>query len=285
MPITTIIALEEVRKTCSQWRLSRQSIAFVPTMGALHEGHLALVREAKKRADRVVVSIFVNPLQFGPKEDFASYPRMLQDDRVKLERENVDLLFVPNASEMYPEGFQTYIYNSEMADTLCGHYRPGHFQGVLTVVAKLFHLVQPQLAFFGKKDYQQFKLISKMVTDLFFDVQVEGLPTLREKDGLAMSSRNLRLQAEERQKAPHIFRCMQVVNAAYKKGERRRMALLSIFEAEFNKVPGFRLEYVEVRYQDELTQSPDELEKPAVILVAAYLGSVRLIDNLELGDL
>lgn len=285
MPITTIIALEEVRKTCSEWRLSRQKIAFVPTMGALHEGHLALVREAKKRADRVIVSIFVNPIQFGPKEDFASYPRMLQEDSSKLEREKVDVLFIPNAADMYPEGYQTFVYNNAVADILCGQYRPGHFQGVLTVVTKLFHLVHPHLAFFGKKDYQQLTLIAKMAKDLFFDLQVEGLPTLREADGLAMSSRNLRLMPAERPEAAHIFKAMQAVNAAYKKGERQRSALLALFQSELQKAPSLRLEYAEICYRSDLSQRPEVLEQPSVILVAAYLGSVRLIDNLELGDI
>ncbi len=285
MPITTIIAPEEVRKTCSQWRSERQKIAFVPTMGALHDGHLALVKRAKELCDRVIVSIFVNPLQFGPKEDFASYPRMLQGDSAKLEAAKVDALFIPNAADMYPAGYQTYIFNEGMSEILCGHYRPGHFQGVLTVVAKLFHLVQPHVALFGKKDYQQYQLIKKMVLDLFFDISIEGIATLREKDGLAMSSRNLRLNSAERSEAIQIYRAMQLVNVAYKKGEKLKAKLLEIFTRELAKSAGFRLEYAEIRYRDDLIQSPDQLEKPAVILVAAYLGSVRLIDNLELGEL
>ncbi len=282
MPIKTIIAPEEVRQTCLEWRINRSNVAFVPTMGALHDGHLQLVKEAKELAQKVVVSIFVNPLQFGPQEDFATYPRMLQIDREKLESVGADALFVPNAADMYPDGYQTYIYNNALADILCGRFRPGHFQGVLTIVAKLFHLVQPDVALFGKKDYQQFKMISKMNADLMFGINVRGIPTFRESDGLAMSSRNLRLSPEERQMAPSIYHAMQAVKAAYRAGETSRTRLEKLFAAELP--PPFRLEYAEVRNQDDLLAPDDRIEKPAVILIAAHLGSVRLIDNLELSE-
>lgn len=283
MPIKTIIAPEELRQTCSDWRFERSKLAFVPTMGALHEGHLRLVAEAKMLAQRVVVSIFVNPLQFGPQEDFATYPRMLQNDREKLEALGIDALFIPNAADMYPAGYQTYIYNDSLADILCGRFRPGHFQGVLTVVAKLFHLVQPDFALFGKKDYQQFKLISKMAKDLMFGIDVKGLPTLREADGLAMSSRNLRLSASDRQKAPQLFRAMQSVKDSFTKGQLKARVL----EEQFAKQLGsdFRLEYAEIRYQDDLSAPSDKIERAAVLIVAAHLGQVRLIDNLELSEL
>lgn len=282
MPIKTIIAPAELRQTCADWRLNRSSLAFVPTMGALHEGHLHLVSAAKQRAQKVVVSIFVNPLQFGPQEDFATYPRMLQADREKLEALGVDALFVPNTADMYPAGFQTYIYNDTLADILCGRFRPGHFQGVLTVVAKLFHLVQADFAIFGKKDYQQFALISKMAKDLMFPLEVIGMPTTRETDGLAMSSRNARLTAAERKIAPSLFQAMQKVRESLQSGEKKRAELESLFAKQLPE--SFRLEYGEIRYADDLSLPGDELTRPAILLVAAHLGQVRLIDNLELGE-
>lgn len=282
MPIRTIIAPEDVRKVCSEWRIERQTIAFVPTMGALHEGHLSLVKEAKASCDRVIMSIFVNPLQFGPKEDFASYPRMFQKDIAQIEPFGVDALFVPNAADMYPDGYQTYVTNDARSDILCGRFRPGHFQGVLTVVAKLFHLVQPHVALFGKKDYQQYQLIRKMADDLMFGIDVRGCPTLRDPDGLAMSSRNLRLTPEERRKAPYLFTRMQELKQRLERGENRAARLLQTFTADLAKEPSFRLEYAEIRSARDLGELGETIEEPAVLLVAAHLGSVRLIDNLEL---
>lgn len=283
MPISTVIAPGELRELTQKWRKEGKKLAFVPTMGALHAGHISLVEEARKRADIVIVSIFVNPMQFGPNEDFGSYPRMLVQDIARLEASHVDVLFAPNAADMYPEGFQTVVSNSEMSDILCGRFRPGHFSGVLTVVNKLFNLVQPNYAIFGKKDYQQFTLISKMVKDLCMDLEVIGHPTLRESDGLAMSSRNLRLSPQEREEAAQIHRAMQSVAAVHKKGEVDREKLEHQFQDELAKVPGFRFEYAEIREQGTLNAFGKTIDKPAVILVAAHLGSVRLIDNLEFG--
>lgn len=283
MPISTVIAPGELRELTLEWRKAGKKLAFVPTMGALHAGHISLVEEARKRADHVIVSIFVNPMQFGPNEDFGNYPRMLVQDIAKLEESHVDVLFAPNAADIYPEGFQTVVSNSEMSDILCGRFRPGHFSGVLTVVNKLFNLVQPHYAIFGKKDYQQFTLISKMVKDLAMDLEVIGGPTLREEDGLAMSSRNLRLKSDERPKAAQIHQSMQAVASAHKKGEKDREKLEQLFRAELEKVPGFRFEYAEIRQRGTLNVFPKAVDGPAVILVAAHLGSVRLIDNLEFG--
>jgi pantoate--beta-alanine ligase len=271
-----------MRQLSREWRAAGEKTAFVPTMGALHDGHLALVREAQKKADRVVVSIFVNPIQFGPKEDFSSYPRMLQADSEKLHSLGVNALFAPNAADMYPSGYETYVNNDKRSDILCGRFRPGHFQGVLTVVCKLFHIVEPDFALFGKKDYQQFTLLRKMAQDLCFPIDVVGCPTLRDPDGLAMSSRNLRLTAEERQLAPELHRAMQMVHDALQGGEKKQAVLLDIFSEQMRRFPAFRVEYAEIRGAADLSDFGQTIDKPAVLLVAAHLGSVRLIDNLEL---
>jgi pantoate--beta-alanine ligase len=273
-----------MRQLSREWRAAGEKVAFVPTMGALHDGHLALVKEAQKKAGRVVVSIFVNPIQFGPKEDFASYPRMLQADSEKLSSLGVNALFAPNAADMYPAGYETYIYNEKRSDILCGHFRPGHFQGVLTVVCKLFHIVEADFALFGKKDYQQFTLLKKMAQDLCFPIEVIGCPTLRDPDGLAMSSRNLRLTPEERKLAPELHRAMQMVNEALKGGETQHKVLLEIFAEQMKQFPAFRVEYAEIRGASDLADCGEAIDRPAVLLVAAHLGSVRLIDNLELSS-
>lgn len=282
MPVSTIIAPSDLRTRVREWRLQGKTTGFVPTMGALHEGHISLVKAAKEKCDHVVVSIFVNPLQFGPKEDFGSYPRMLQADIEKLEAEGgVDIVFAPIAADMYPEGFQTTVTNNAIATILCGRSRPGHFDGVLTVVSKLFHLVQPDFAFFGKKDYQQLKLIANMVRDLAFPLEVLGIPTMREEDGLAMSSRNLRLTKEERAIAPKLYQALSHIAESAVDGEKDVSKLLQGFEKELSGVKDFRLDYIDIRTQDRLAAFSGEIDKPAVALVAAYLGSVRLIDNLE----
>ncbi len=282
MPIRTIIAPADMRQLSREWRAAGVKTAFVPTMGALHDGHLALVREAQKKAERVVVSIFVNPIQFGPKEDFASYPRMLQADSEKLSNLGVNALFAPNAADMYPSGYETYVYNDKRSDILCGRFRPGHFQGVLTVVSKLFHIVEPDFALFGKKDYQQFTLLKKMAQDLCFPIDVIGCPTLRDPDGLAMSSRNLRLTPDERKLAPELHRAMQMVKDALNGGEKQQKILLDIFAEQLKRFPAFRLEYAEIRGAADLSDFSETIDRPSVLLVAAHLGSVRLIDNLEL---
>lgn len=283
MPVRTIIAPSDLRAQTLEWRLQRKKIAFVPTMGALHDGHISLVEGAKKYADHVIVSIFVNPLQFGPQEDFGSYPRMLAADVGKLEQVGVDTLFAPIAADMYPKGFQTIVTNNEINNILDGRSRPGHFDGVLTVVSKLFNLVQPDYALFGKKDYQQLKLISNMVRDLCFPIEVIACPTLRDDDGLAMSSRNLRLSASERKIAPRIYQGLNRIAERFKSGETNPEKLAQMFREELAKIKEFRLDYVEIRTQDRLQSFEGKVDKPAVALVAAHLGSVRLIDNLEFG--
>lgn len=283
MPVSTIIAPLDLRAQILDWRLERKKIALVPTMGALHSGHISLVEAAKKQADRVIVSIFVNPLQFGPKEDFGSYPRMLAQDLEKLEAAGVDALFAPIAADIYPEGFQTVVTNNAISHILEGRSRPGHFDGVLTVVAKLFNLVQPDCACFGKKDYQQLKLIANMARDLCFPIEIIGCPTVREEDGLAMSSRNLRLAPAERQWAPQIYRGLSLIAEAYKAGEKDDAKLSGLFQEELAKAKDFRLDYIDIRTQDRLAAFDGTVDKPAVALVAAQLGTVRLIDNLEFG--
>lgn len=283
MPVSTIIAPSDLRAQTQEWRLNRKKIAFVPTMGALHDGHMSLVEAAQSRADRVIVSIFVNPLQFGPKEDFGSYPRMLQQDLEKLEGRGVDVLFAPIAADMYPEGFQTVVTNNVINNILDGRSRPGHFDGVLTVVSKLFNLVQPDVACFGKKDYQQLTLITNMVRDLCFPIEIIGCETLRDDDGLAMSSRNLRLTPAERQLAPHLYRGLKKISDAYSAGEKDPAKLIQSFTNDLSKVKEFRLDTIDIRTQDRLQAFDGRVDQPAVALVAAHLGSVRLIDNLEFG--
>ncbi|MBC7658284.1 MAG: pantoate--beta-alanine ligase [Chitinophagaceae bacterium] len=281
MSVNTIIAPNDLRAQIKQWRLQNKKIALVPTMGALHQGHISLVEAAQQAADYVVVSIFVNPLQFGPKEDFASYPRMLAADLEKLELAKADILFAPIAADMYPEGFQTFVHNNALSEVLEGQSRPGHFNGMLTIVLKLLNLVQPDVAFFGKKDYQQLKLIQIMVRDLCLPIEIVGQPTIREASGLAMSSRNLRLTPEELAKAPQIYKALSAVATAHEAGEKDYPKLISLFKAELSKVDGFRLDTIDIRTQDRMGAFEGLVDKPAVASVAAHLGSVRLIDNLE----
>lgn len=276
----TLIGLDELKS----WRHGAGRVVFVPTMGALHDGHLSLVEYARTIGERVLVSIFVNPKQFGPKEDFATYPRMLAEDCQKLAASGAAAVFVPNTAEMYPDGFQTYVVNEGMSDVLCGKSRPGHFRGVLTVVMKLFNLTRCDVAVFGKKDYQQWRLIERMARDLALPVEVVGMPTLREKDGLAMSSRNLRLTAEERKIAPLIFKGLRQAQEKFQAGERDAAKLCQQVTELLKAQPAFKLDYAEVRAQDDLSAYSGPIDRAAVMLIAAHLGSVRLIDNLELGS-
>lgn len=251
-------------------------------MGALHEGHLSLALAARTLADRVVVSVFVNPLQFGPSEDFSRYPRTLKADLDLLVPIGVDAVFVPNAAMMYPEGFQTTLHNSGMADDLDGRVRKGHFDGVLTVVLKLFNLVQPDVALFGKKDYQQWRLIERMVADLNLPVEVRGAETMREPDGLAMSSRNRYLSDTERPIAVRLSMGLKAARDLFKGGERSPAALIQAFDKVAGHTQGLALEYCEVRRQADLAPFDAKVDVPAVMLVAAKVGTTRLIDNMEM---
>ena len=268
----------DLRVAVAQLRSRGRRIAFVPTMGNLHAGHLHLVETARSRAEAVVASIFVNPLQFGPNEDFERYPRTLQQDRDKLESVGCDLLFAPSAEEMYPRGRGqlTTVAVPELSGILCGRYRPGHFDGVTTVVNILFNQVQPDLAIFGDKDYQQLFLIRRMVADLHLPIEIVGVPTQRESDGLALSSRNQYLSAQERPRAAAIAAVLEAVAQALAAG-RRDYATLCAEQLKSLELQGFKPQYLEVRRPD--LGLPDEQDQAWVVLVAAYLGTTRLIDN------
>ncbi|MCY0877621.1 MAG: pantoate--beta-alanine ligase [Firmicutes bacterium] len=278
--IDTIAAM---RDWVQRARQSGESIALVPTMGALHRGHLALIRRAREEAQRVVVSIFVNPLQFGPQEDFDRYPRQLERDVEVLSQEQVDVAFAPSVDEMYPGGDSvTRVTVAPLAETLCGRARPGHFEGVATVVAKLFHIVQPDLAVFGEKDWQQLTIIRRMVADLNFPVAVVGVPTVREPSGLALSSRNQYLSAEERERASAIYRALVEARDRYREGERARDVLATLVRSRL-VAAGLTPEYVEIVDPWTLREAPETLGTAALIAVAVRLGRARLIDNVFLG--
>ena len=278
MNATVVHTITEVRAAAARARAMGMSIAFVPTMGALHEGHAALVRAAVKPCSFVVVSVFVNPKQFGPNEDFVKYPRTLNADRDICSAAGANLVFAPSAEEMYPEGAVTYVDIAKLGDTLCGASRPGHFRGVCTVVLKLFNIVQPDAAHFGAKDWQQATIIKRMVRDLDVPVKVIVEPTVREADGLALSSRNRYLSAEERAVAPMIQAalCSARDQAA---GERRASALETNLRERLAAIPGARVDYARVVDADSL-EDLTEVNRPAVAAVAVFLGTTRLIDNI-----
>ena len=278
----TVRQLEPLRAQLDLLRASGGRIAFVPTMGNLHEGHLALVREARRQAGHVVVSIFVNPLQFGPGEDLDSYPRTLAEDRRVLQEEGVDLLFAPPVEVVYPVPLerQTRVEVPEISGLYCGASRPGHFAGVATVVCKLFNMVQPDIAVFGRKDFQQLAVIRRMVRDLAMPVGIIGLPTVREADGLAMSSRNQYLLPREREIAPLLYRSLNAAAGRIRDGERDWASLVSEVRAQLDGA-GFRTDYVEVADSQSLL-APTPESRGVVILAAAWLGAARLIDNIEI---
>ena len=262
-------------------RLARKRIGFVPTMGALHEGHLSLVRAARAASDVVVASIFVNPTQFGPNEDLAKYPRSFERDRQLLEKEQVDLLFAPSAEEMYPSGAATWVTVEGLSDKLDGRSRLGHFRGVTTVVAKLFHIVEPDAAFFGQKDAAQVAIIRRMVCDLKLPVEIMVCPIVREPDGLAMSSRNAYLDAEQRKQALVLHRSLMRVQELVEGGEMDASKLSAAAREEFSHEPSVRLDYFEIVNPETLDPVPT-VAGGALAAVAAYVGGTRLIDNLLL---
>lgn len=258
-------------------RAKQARVAFVPTMGALHEGHMSLVDEAKKRGDFVVVSIFVNPKQFGPDEDLDRYPRDLEGDAKKLEARGCDLVFAPTADVVYPAGHQTEVRVTRTTKGLCGDHRPGHFDGVTTVVLCLFEIVRPDVAVFGQKDYQQLAVIRAMVRDLHLDVEIVGSPIVREADGLAMSSRNAYLSAEDRTRALSLNRALKAARDKRHGGETAIEALLATARQALAVEP----EYLEIRHAETL-EPVEDASGPAVMLVAAHVGTTRLIDNVRL---
>lgn len=273
----TIATIAEMQRLSDGERRAGRKIGFVPTMGSLHDGHLSLVREARRRADSVVASIFVNPIQFNSRSDFEKYPRDDASDARLLEAEGVDVLFLPTPAEIYPTGFQTRVEVSEITKPLCGAHRPGHFAGVTTVVAKLFLAVKPHVAIFGAKDYQQLQVVKRMVHDLNFDVEIVAGETVREADGLAMSSRNARLSAMERERARAVPRGIERVRRAADAGETLPSRLVEEFIEEVERAGG-RVEYAELR-DPETLEEVRELEGRALLAVAVWMGDVRLIDN------
>ena len=270
--------VHEMRAACRAVRKSGQSLALVPTMGALHTGHIALVRAARAQCDVVAASIFVNPTQFGPNEDFSKYPRTFEKDCALLEAEGVALLFAPQWEEMYPKGASTFVEVEGVGDRLDGRSRPGHFRGVATVVAKLFHIVGPHKAFFGQKDAAQVAVLRSMVRDLNFPLDLVVCPTVRESDGLALSSRNRYLSAEERGRALVLSRALNVIAAAYGAGQKDVARLLEAGHSVLATEPDVRIDYLEIVNADTLLPLTEAVPG-ALVAVAAYLGATRLIDN------
>jgi pantoate--beta-alanine ligase len=279
--VEVIRAVGEMMQAAGRARTQGQVLGLVPTMGALHEGHLALIRSARQECGVVAVSIFVNPTQFGPTEDYAAYPRPLERDLSLCEEQGVDFVFHPQAGDMFPGGYSTYVEVEGLSEILCGASRPGHFRGVATVVLKLLNIVRPHRAYFGEKDYQQLVIIRRLVKDLNAPVEVVGVPTVRDSDGLALSSRNEYLSAEERQKALSLNRALLAGKAAFEKGERSADAIEKIIRKGLQK-PGIVVEYIQVVEPESLGR-PAELSGPVWALVAARVGKTRLIDNMLIG--
>ncbi len=264
-------------------RLQGKKISFVPTMGYFHEGHLDLMREARKMADCLVVSIYVNPTQFGPKEDLSKYPRDFDRDSKMAQDVGVDVIFYPPNEEMYPENYQTYVNVEKVTQNLCGLSRPGHFRGVTTICNKLFNIVKPHVAVFGKKDYQQFITIKRMVTDMNLDLEIIGLPTVREADGLAMSSRNVYLKENERVSALNLVKSLKLAQKLYDSGERKSSRILSEVTGLIKSAPYTEIDYVKICDATTLMDI-DEIATQAVIALAVKVGTTRLIDNHVFGD-
>jgi pantoate--beta-alanine ligase len=277
--------LTEVR-SMQDWadaeRAAGHRIALVPTMGGLHAGHAALMRAARARAGRAVVSIFVNPIQFDRRDDFERYPRTLDEDQALCASEGVDVIFVPSAAVMYPKGFHSAVEVGRLTEPLCGRQRPGHFRGVTTVVTKLFHCVRPHLAVFGEKDYQQLAVVRRMTADLDFGIEIVGVPTVRAPDGLALSSRNRRLTAAEREAARCVPQALAAAQAAVRDGEIHAATIAARAAAVIAGEPLARLEYAEIRDPETLDEVA-EVSTPALLALAVWVGSVRLIDNQMLG--
>lgn len=270
-----------LRQQIRRWRQEGKRIALVPTMGNLHDGHMKLVDDAKSHADIVVTTIFVNPMQFDRPDDLTRYPRTLQEDCEKLNRRKVDLVFAPAPADIYPKGLdsQTFVEVPGLSTMLEGASRPGHFRGVSTIVSKLFNMVQPDIACFGEKDFQQLAVIRKMVADMGYDIEIIGVPTVRAKDGLALSSRNGYLTADQRKIAPGLHKVMQSLADKLRAGERDTEEMLAIAATELNE-KGFRSDDLQIRDADTLLELDVE-SKRAVVLMAAWLGQARLIDNVQ----
>ena len=283
-PMRVIREPHAMQGLAEELRGQGRTIALVPTMGYLHEGHLSLMREGKNRADILVVSVFVNPTQFGPSEDLDAYPRDFDRDKRLMEEVGADLVFCPTDKEMYPEGYQTYLTVEEVTRNLCGRSRPTHFRGVATVVTKLFHIVKPHVALFGQKDFQQLVVIRRMVKDLNLDVKIVGCPIVREPDGLAMSSRNKYLSPDERKEALALNKALSGALDLYRKGERNARVLLDEAHRILALHPGIRADYVSLC--DAVTlEDVETVESQTVLAIAAFSGNTRLIDNRVLTEL
>jgi pantoate--beta-alanine ligase len=278
--------VREMQRRADAERAAGRRIALVPTMGALHAGHLSLVEEARRHADRVWVSIFVNPTQFNDPKDLAAYPRTWDADLAACREAGVDAVFAPGAEEMYPDGAETFVEVPELSKPLCGAARPGHFRGVTTVVSKLLLAAKPHVAVFGQKDWQQLAVIRRMVRDLNLDVEILGAPTVREADGLALSSRNQRLDAEARRQATVLVRALEAAQAQLEAGERSASAILSRVRHEIRRAPLAEIDYAELRDPESLAEAPPRLHRPTLLALAVFMkssadgaGAVRLIDN------
>ncbi len=279
MLVTDVKSMKEIS---NKIRKEGKTIGFVPTMGYLHKGHISLMECSKKDNDITVVSIFVNPTQFGKNEDLDKYPRDLERDLKICKEVGVDFVFHPSVEQMYPEGYSTYVIMESLIDRLCGAFRPGHFKGVLTVVNKLFNIIKPDRAYFGKKDYQQYVVIKKMVEDLNMDVQVIGCPLIREEDGLALSSRNKYLSKEERESALSLSKALFKAKELFEKGEKDVSKLKKEMEKIMKSYPHVEeIQYIEIVNPENL-EPKEKAEKGDIILVAAFVGSTRLIDNIQL---
>jgi pantoate--beta-alanine ligase len=274
--------VDATQRRCEGLRLEGKTLAFVPTMGFFHEGHLELMRVGKRLGDVLVISIFVNPTQFGPREDLDAYPRDTQGDLSKAQKVGVDIVFLPTVQEMYPEGFQTRVEVEGVTKHLCGLSRPGHFQGVTTVVAKLFHITKPHIAVFGQKDYQQLTVVTRMVKDLNMDVKIVGVPTVREPDGLAMSSRNSYLTPEQRKSALCLKRSLDLARDKVLRGEKDGNAIKTAVQELIRSYPDTEIDYVNVCDPVSL-EDAGKIEGEALLALAVRVGKTRLIDNCILG--
>ena len=278
-----IKSVKKMQSFSSNLRMEGKKIAFVPTMGYFHEGHLSLMQEAKKMANCVVVSIYVNPTQFGPKEDLSKYPRDLARDLKMAESVNADVVFYPSDKEMYPANYQTYIDVEKVTQNLCGMSRPGHFRGVVTVCNKLFNIVQPHIAVFGKKDFQQFISIKRMVDDLNMDLQIIGLPTVRESDGLAMSSRNKYLNRDERKSALSLFAALKLAQKLYSNGEKKSSIVINEVGKLITRAPYTAIDYIKI-CDTKTLKNANKIKSQSVIALAVKVGKTRLIDNHVFGE-
>jgi len=271
---------EDIKKVITKWKVDGLKVGFVPTMGFFHDGHLSLMKESLKRADKTIVSIFVNPTQFGPNEDFDSYPRDTERDLRLAEKVGVDAVFIPDVEDMYPGNSKTWVIVEDLSKNLCGRSRPGHFRGVATVVTKLFNIIQPDIAIFGQKDFQQLQIIRQMVKDLDFPIEIVGAPIYREFDGLAMSSRNTYLSKEERKSAICLYKSLKIAQNLVESGKiKKAKELQETIRRTIDGFPFTKIDYIFIGDPESL-EPVDDLKKPLLVALAVYLGKTRLIDNI-----